>query len=118
MLKFAQRAFHGYVSLAQRRPLPVKITSGFVLTGAGDFFAQRLQQRPWDPKRTLAMACYGGFYVSVVAHGWFMLLDRWVNASKFMTRMPVLSKLGNPNAITPSRYDDMCGGADSQHWIK
>lgn len=63
---------HVPVSLAQCPPTVHCICC----RAAGDALAQRVEGQPFDVRRNLRTACYGGAFIGPVGHAWYIGLDR------------------------------------------
>jgi len=75
----ARRLWIAYERQLERRPVPIQMTTSFLLWGLGDLVAQKVaEQRPAvDTRRALLTAAYGMGFMGPVGHYWYLGLDGW-----------------------------------------
>ncbi|KAI3428656.1 hypothetical protein D9Q98_007479 [Chlorella vulgaris] len=68
--------FQAYSRQLSSNPWRTQIVSTGMLWAAGDALAQRVEGQPFDVRRNLRTACYGGAFIGPVGHAWYIGLDR------------------------------------------
>ncbi|KAN0036554.1 hypothetical protein ACTFIV_001854 [Dictyostelium citrinum] len=74
--RIINRIGDAYKKSLQNRPVVTKSLTGTVVFFLGDTLAQKIENRGYDPKRTLMMCTIGTFIVVPQIHFWFKYLDK------------------------------------------